>query len=73
MTMRRLTLPQKREIFQYLVTVQDGKTMTVGDSYRHVGDHFGVTEDQVRTIAEEGSDNNWPPLGDAPVEEVGMS
>ena len=71
MTIRRLSLPQKREIFQHLVTVQDSKSMSVGDSYRHVGEHFGVSEDQVRTIAEEGLDKNWPPLGDA-VEEVGV-
>lgn len=69
MTSRRLTVQQRKEIFLELVTVQDTKMMSVGDSYRHVAERYAVSEDQVREIAEEGGDKEWPPLGEDKDEE----
>ena len=44
--------------------------MSVADSYRHVAEHFEVSEAQVRQIAQEGIDKEWPPLNEAAEEVV---
>jgi hypothetical protein len=62
MASKRLTVQQRKEIFQNVVTIQDANAMSVSDSYRHVAEHFEVTEAQVRQIAQEGIDKQWPPL-----------
>ncbi len=38
------------------------RDMTVLQSFRFVAERFGVTEMQVRQIAREGLDKDWPPL-----------
>lgn len=69
MASKRLTVQQRKEIFHNVVATQDTRLMSIPDSYRHVAEQFDVTESQVRQIAEEGIDKEWPPLNDA-VEEV---
>ena len=70
MASKLLTVQQRKDIFQQIVTTQDTNLMSVPDSYRHVAEQFEVTEAQVRQIAQEGIDKQWPPLNEAP-EEVG--
>ncbi len=62
MPAKRLSVQQRREIFLALVTTQDGGTMTVPESLRHISEQFDITEAQVRQIQEEGIDKDWPPL-----------
>ncbi len=65
MASKRLTVQQRKEIFQIVVSTQDTNLMSVADSYRHVAEQFEVTEAQVRQIAQEGIDKEWPPLSEA--------
>ena len=69
MASKRLTVQQRKDIFQSVVSTQDTNLMSVADSYRHVAEHYEVTEAQVRQIAQEGIDKEWPPLNEA-AEEV---
>ncbi len=69
MASKRLTVQQRKEIFHSVVTTQDTHLMSIPDSYRHVAEQFEITEQQVRQIAEEGIDKEWPPLNEA-AEEV---
>jgi hypothetical protein len=52
---------QRKEIFLALVDAQDHE-MTVTQSRKHIAEHFGITEGQVREIEREGLENDWPPL-----------
>jgi hypothetical protein len=56
-------LPESRrkEIFQALVEAQD-IGQSVAESRRVVAERFGVTEEHVRRIEQEGLDEGWPPL-----------
>jgi hypothetical protein len=56
-------LPEQRrkEIFQALVEAQDHGA-SPAESRKAVAERFGVGEDQVRQIEQEGLDNQWPPL-----------
>jgi hypothetical protein len=65
MRAKRLTIQQRREVFQALVAVQDLGLMTVAESRVHVAKQFDITEAQVRQIEEEGLENEWPPLNEA--------
>ncbi len=69
MRARRLTIQQRQQVFHEVVATQDSHLMSVSDSYRHVGEQFGLSEDQVRQIADEGLEKQWPPL-DETVEEI---
>ena len=69
MASKRLTVQQRKEIFHSVVATQDTRLMSIADSYRHVAEQFDITEAQVRQIAEEGIDKEWPPLNEA-TEEV---
>ncbi len=53
--------PVRKEIFQALVDAQDQR-MSVSQSRKFVAERFGVTENQVRQIEQEGLDQQWPPL-----------
>ena len=68
MASKRLTVQQRKEIFHSVVATQDTHLMSIPDSYRHVAEQFDITEAQVRQIAEEGIDKEWPPLNEAPEE-----
>jgi hypothetical protein len=64
MRAKRLTLQQRREIFSALVTTQDQGTLTVSESRKLVMDQFDITDAQLRQIADEGLDKEWPPLNE---------
>jgi hypothetical protein len=65
MRTRRLTTPQKQEIFQDLVLTQDMVT-DVPRSKQIIVGKYEISEEQLRLIEEEGLDNEWPPLSEAP-------
>jgi hypothetical protein len=69
MSAKRLTLPQRQEIFHTLVATQD-VVRNVRKSYQVVTEKFEISEKQLREIEDEGLDNEWPPLNEA-VQEVG--
>jgi hypothetical protein len=52
---------RRKEIFLALVEVQDQK-VAVARSFQVVAQRFGVSEQQVRQIEQEGLDHEWPPL-----------
>jgi hypothetical protein len=64
MTIKRLSLQQKQEIFHALVLTQDA-VPSVSRSRQIVSDKFEITESQLREIENEGLDNEWPPLAEA--------
>jgi hypothetical protein len=71
MRAKRLTLQQRREIFQDLVLTQD-VVPNVPQSRQIVTKRFEITEAQLRQIEEEGLEKEWPPLSEAVQEqEVG--
>jgi hypothetical protein len=70
MRTKRLTLQQRREIFQALVATQDLGIMTVPQSRQHVTKQFEITEQLLRQIEDEGLEKEWPPLNEA-VQKVG--
>jgi hypothetical protein len=53
--------PLRKEIFLALVEAQDQGVSPVA-SRKLVAARFGVSEDQVPQIEQEGVDNEWPPL-----------
>jgi hypothetical protein len=53
--------PRRKEIFQALVEAQD-QEMTVAQSRKFIAERFGVSENQLREIEQEGLDQQWPPL-----------
>jgi hypothetical protein len=53
--------PRRKEIFHALVDAQD-QDMGVAASRKHVAERFGLSENQVRQIEQEGLDHEWPPL-----------
>lgn len=56
-----LTIEERREVFLALVQAQDGG-MTVGQSREYIAAQFGLSEDEVRRIEQEGLESEWPPL-----------
>ena len=56
-----IPLEQRQLIFKALVEAQDGG-MGVAASRTQVARQFSITEDQVKAIEREGSDEQWPPL-----------
>jgi hypothetical protein len=58
---RSLSEAERKEVFLALVDAQDNE-MGVADSRRSVAEKFGITENQVRRIEQEGLANEWPPL-----------
>jgi hypothetical protein len=56
-----LSEEQRKEIFLALVDAQD-HDMSVTQSRRHIAAQFGIREEQVRRIEQEGIENGWPPL-----------
>ena len=68
MTTKRLTLQQRREIFEDLVRAQD-LGLNVSQSRQRVTEKHDISESQLRAIEDEGLDKQWPPLNEA-VQEV---
>jgi DNA-directed RNA polymerase sigma subunit (sigma70/sigma32) len=64
MRAKRLTIPQKQEIFHSLVTTQD-LVSNVRKSYEIVTEKFQISEEQLKQIEDEGLDKEWPPLSEA--------
>jgi hypothetical protein len=56
-----LSEERRKEIFLALVDARD-HDMSVAQSRRHIVTHFGIREEQVRRIEQEGIENDWPPL-----------
>jgi len=52
---------RRREVFRALVEAQDGR-VSVSESRRAVARRFGLSDNAVRAIEDEGLTNNWPPL-----------
>ncbi|MSQ94112.1 MAG: hypothetical protein EXR98_06095 [Gemmataceae bacterium] len=64
---RRLSTEEKKEIFSQLVATQDatqGAVDYVRKSYEIVTKQFSISDEQLRAIEVEGSDNDWPPLSE---------
>ena len=58
---KALSQNERMKIFLALVEAQDGG-MTVVGSRKAMAGRFGVSEQQVQKIEQEGLDDNWPPL-----------
>jgi hypothetical protein len=59
---KSLSLEQRMEVFLALVEAQDGN-MSVRQSRTATAERFGLSEQQVRRVEQEGLDGEWPPLG----------
>jgi hypothetical protein len=55
-------LTRRMEIFQALVELQDRQAMPVPRSRIVIAKRFGVSQQTVLQIEEEGLAGNWPPL-----------
>lgn len=71
MRSKRLTVGQKKEIFNALVVIQDQGELSVTDSKKRVMEQFHVTENQLKQIQDEGIEKEWPPLDEEPAQMVG--
>lgn len=73
MRAKRLTLQQRRDIFQELVTTQDKlPPLNVPKSYKIITEKYEITEAQLKQIEEEGLEKDWPPFSESAQEqEVG--
>lgn len=58
---KRITVTERRSIFQALVSAQD-RGESVGESRQLVSKRFHVTEYTLRKIEDEGIARQWPPL-----------
>src|SRR5262249_53659212 len=65
MASKRLSIQQRREIFQDLVEIQDSLIpVNVRKSYEIVTEKYEITEAQLRQIENEGIEKQWPPLNE---------
>lgn len=55
----RLTLRQRKDIFESLVTLQDTHRVSVAESKKQTMDQFDLNSEQVESIIEEGLENEW--------------
>ncbi len=58
---KRLSVDRRKEIFHTLVTTQD-VIPNVPRSRQIVTKKFGITEEQLKEIEDDGIDQQWPPL-----------
>ena len=58
---KKLTVEQRKAIFLAVAQAQDGGQSVEG-SRKAVAKEFGVSEDVVKKIEQEGSEKDWPPL-----------
>jgi hypothetical protein len=61
MMSKRITVAERRSIFNALVRAQDNG-QSVGESRQHVSKRFHVTEYTLKKIEDEGIARQWPPL-----------
>ena len=66
---KRLTVQQRRDIFEDLVNTQDEMPLNVRKSYQIVTEKYSITEYQLRQIENEGLEKQWPPLDEEAVRE----
>jgi hypothetical protein len=62
MASRRLTIQQRRDIFQDLVITQDTLPLQVRQSYDVVTEKHAISKAQLKQIENEGLEKQWPPL-----------
>lgn len=65
MASKKLGVNNRKAIFLKLVELQDSG-ITVRDSKNQIQETFGIEDDELQAIEDEGLENQWPPLG--PVE-----
>jgi hypothetical protein len=65
MRSKRLTVQQKKEVFQALVATQDLHIMTPAQAEEKIAQDHDITESQLRQIIDEGIEKEWPPLDEA--------
>jgi len=58
---KQMPVERRMELFRALVEAQDQELGTAR-SRQLVAERFGVTENDVRRIEEEGIEEEWPPL-----------
>ncbi len=63
MRAKRLTVQQRREIFQNLVEQQD-HGLSVPESRDRVIQLYKITDAQLKQIEDEGVEKEWPPLNE---------
>jgi hypothetical protein len=68
---KRITVTERRAIFQALVRAQD-KGESVNDSRQQVSKRFHVTEYTLRKIEDEGIARQWPPLDEEVVAHLSL-
>ncbi len=66
MASKKLGVNNRKAIFLKLVELQDSG-ITVRDSKNQIQESFGIEDDELQAIEDEGLDNQWPPLGVAEV------
>jgi hypothetical protein len=59
MPANRLTLRQRKTIFETLVTLQDTHRVSVAESKRQVMEKFEVNSEQIESIIQEGLEQDW--------------
>ncbi len=64
MPAKRMTLPERKEIFRELVLAQD-LGAGVRQSYQIITERYEITDPQLRQIEDEGLEKEWPPLSEA--------
>jgi hypothetical protein len=65
MASKRLSIQQRKEIFQDLVETQDSlNPLSVRKSYEIVTEKHEITDAQLRQIENEGIEKQWPPLNE---------
>ncbi len=65
MASKRLSIQQRREIFQDLVEIQDSLIpLSVRKSYEIVTEKHEISDAQLRQIENEGIEKQWPPLNE---------
>ena len=69
---KRITVTERRAIFQALVRAQD-KGESVSESRQAVSHRFHVTEYTLRKIEDEGIARQWPPLDDEVVSRLSLT
>ncbi len=59
MRAKRLTIKERKEIFQALVLLQDQGLMSNSESVHQIAQKFKIDDSQVEQIVEEGIDKDW--------------
>jgi hypothetical protein len=62
MASRRLSIQQRRDIFQDLVITQDSLPLQVRQSYDVITEKHEISKAQLKQIENEGIEKQWPPL-----------